>query len=550
MRACLALLFLLALPVAAQDAADLPFEVDLVERTFAAMPGLHSFAWAEHDGKWLFVAGRVDGLHGIVEFAFPDDEANNAVWVVDRATEQVWSRSLDELDDAVADPLRVTNPEYYQEGETLYVVGGYGMDSATGEKITFPTLTAVDVPGLIEAVATGGDLTPHLRQTTDERLAVTGGELRKYGGYVLFGGQRFDGQYSVGGSGFTQTYTERISTLDIDDDGAALSASVRTDLPADPDVLHRRDMTVAPSYLRILPVEAEDPTDTIIVPSLTLYGGVFRTDANLPHRTQVHFFFSDTPEFAESTYEQQFAHYTCPALPLWDATAETMHTTFFGGMAQFVYDEDTGEVEQDYLVPFTDDIVTLTNDLDADSPTTFETVMPEPMPGLLGTNAVLIPAPGVPRSPHGVVQLGDLTARTLVGWIVGGIESSSPNPGWMSMVATETHASPRLFEVWVTPRGITASEPGAAPLAIALEAPYPNPFRTEATVAVVLDREATVTVEVFDALGRRVARLHDGSLAARRHAFTFRPGDLPAGVYYARVHGDGFSATRPLVRVR
>ena len=143
---------------------------------------------------------------------------------------------------------------------------------------------------------------------------------------------------------------------------------MRTDLPADPDVLHRRDMTVAPSYLRILPVEAEDPTDTIIVPSLTLYGGVFRTDANLPHRTQVHFFFSDTPEFAESTYEQQFAHYTCPALPLWDATAETMHTTFFGGMAQFVYDEDTGEVEQDYLVPFTDDIVTLTNELDRGQP--------------------------------------------------------------------------------------------------------------------------------------------------------------------------------------
>ena len=179
MRACLALLLLLALPVAAQDAADLPFEVDLVERTFAAMPGLHSFAWAEHEGRWLFVAGRVDGLHGIVEFAFPDDEANNAVWVVDRAAEQVWSRSLDELDDAVADPLRVTNPEYYQEGETLYVVGGYGTDSATGQMITFPTLTAVDVPGLIEAVTTGGDLAPHLRQTTDERLAVTGGELRR-----------------------------------------------------------------------------------------------------------------------------------------------------------------------------------------------------------------------------------------------------------------------------------------------------------------------------------------------------------------------------------
>ena len=550
MRACLALLFLLALPVAAQDAADLPFEVDLVERTFAAMPGLHSFAWAKHDGKWLFVAGRVDGLHGIVEFAFPDDEANNAVWIVDRAAEQVWSRSLDELDDAVADPLRGTNPEYYQEGETLYVVGGYGTDSATGQMITFPTLTALDVPGLIEAVTTGGDLAPHLRQTTDERFAVTGGELRRdlfdSSVYLLFGGQRFDGEYSVGGNGFTQEYKEQIFGFYLTDNASALSIDEAFVLDYDPEVLHRRDMTVAPSYTRVGCFEV----CTYITESFGMYGGVFRTDANLPYRTQVYFAYTDAPEIFESSYEQQFAHYTAPALPLWDAAEETMHTTFFGGMAQFVYDEDTGEVEQDYLVPFTDDIVTLTNVLAENNPATFETVMPEPMPGLLGTNAVMIPAPGVPRSSHGVVQLGDLTARTLAGWIVGGIESSSPNPGWMSMVATETHASSRLFEVWVTPRGITASEPGAAPLAVALEAPYPNPFRTEATVAVVLDRKATVTVEVFDALGRRVARLHDGPLAARRHAFTFQPGDLPAGVYYARIHGDGFSETRPLVRVR
>ncbi|MEP0549114.1 MAG: T9SS type A sorting domain-containing protein [Rhodothermales bacterium] len=547
MRACLAaLLLLVALPVAAQDPAALPFRVELVERSFAAMPGLHSFAWAEHDGKWLFVAGRVDGLHGIVEFAFPADEANDAVWVVDRATEQVWSRSLDELGDAVADPLRATNPQYHQDGETLYVIGGYGTDSATGQMVTFPTLTALDVPGLIEAVTTGDALAPHLRQTTDERLAVTGGELRTFNGeYVLFGGQRFDGTYSAGGSGFTQAYTERIALFSIED-SEALVISDPLYLDYDPDVLHRRDMTVAPTYLRVGNLEGE----TFITEWLGLYGGVFRPDANLPYRTQIYFGATDIYEYFESGYEQQFAHYTCPALPLWDAATETMHTTFFGGMAQFVYDEETETVEQDYLVPFTDDIVTLTNDLDEDSPATYETVMPEPMPGLLGTNAVLVPAPGVPRSAHGVVQLGDLTARTLVGWIVGGIESSSANPGWMSMVATETNASSRLFEVWVTPQGLTASEPGAAPLAVALEAPYPNPFRTEATVAFVLDRDATVTVEVFDALGRRVARLHDGPLAARRHAFAFRPGDLPSGVYYARVHGDGVSETRPLVHVR
>jgi hypothetical protein len=164
---------------------------------------------------------------------------------------------------------------------------------------------------------------------------------------------------------------------------------------------------------------------------------------------------------------------------------------------------------------------------------------------------VLIPAPDVPRSAHGVVQLREVQGRTLAGWIVGGIEADSLNPGWMGRAGIDTRASNRIFEVYLKPLFDTPTEPSAAPLTVALEAPYPNPFRTEATVAFVLDRDAHVAVEVFDALGRLVARLHDGPLAGeRRHAFTFRPAGLPAGVYYARVHGDGIDETRPLARVR
>jgi len=554
MRARLLLLlsFFLAAPVAAQSPADLPFEVELVERTFPAMPGLHSFAWAEHDGKWLFVTGRVDGLHPIVTAVepdvFPAEQANHDIWVVDLDQARVWSRPLSELPDAVADPLRVTNAQFHQEGETLYVVGGYGTDSATGQKITFPTLTSIDVPGMIEAVTTLGDLAPHLRQMTDERLAVTGGELREfYDEYLLFGGHRFDGEYTLDGTGFTQEYTEQIFAFWIEDNGSTLSINENYVLADSPEVLHRRDMTVAPARIRIGTFNG----GTEIVESLFLYGGVFQPDADLPHRTQVYFAWSDVPFFDERPYQQRFAHYTCPALPLWDSEAETMHTTFFGGMAQFVYNEESGEVEQDYLVPFTDDIVTFTNDISEDSPATFETMMADPMPGLLGSNAALIPAPGVPRSNLGIVDLREVEGRTLVGWIVGGIESTEPNPGWMGRATESTVASNRLFEVYLRPTFETPTEPSAAPVTASLEAPYPNPFRTEATVAFVLERDAHVAVEVFDALGRRVATLHDGPLAGqRRHAFVFRTADLPTGVYVARVHGEGFSETRSLVRVR
>jgi len=551
----LAALLLTVVPAAAQSPSALPFSLELVEVEVAEMPGLHSFAWAEHDGKWLFVTGRVDGLHPIATQgnpeAFPPETANDAVWVVDLAAGQVWSRALDELPDAVADPLRVTNAQYHQTGETLYVVGGYGTVTATGEKITFPTLTALDVPGLIGAVTGGDALAPHIRQTEAEFLAVTGGEMRPFMGYALIGGHRFDGEYTHPPTGFTQQYTERILLFDIEDDGAALDVAEHFALESQDEsrTLHRRDLTVAPSFYRYLPVDAEHPHDYAIGEGWGLYGGVFRLDVDLPFRTPIHLGFSDTPEFWERSFEQQFGLYTAPTLPLWDAPDTTMHTVFFGGMSEFYYDEEAGEVVRDPLVPFTDDIATLTSRLRG-SGTMVETVMPLQMPGLLGTNAAMIPAPGVPRTDLGIVRLREVEGRTLVGHIVGGIVSETLHPGWYGAAEAETGASDHVFAVYLTPRFGSAAEPGAAPAAVAFEPVYPNPFRTEATVAFVLDRPADVAVEVYDVMGRRVAVLHEGPLGAQRHAFAFRPGALPAGVYTVRVHGGGVHATRSVVRVR
>lgn len=549
-------LLLAAAPAWAQDPADLPFTLELVEVEVTNMPGLHSFAWAEHDGRWLFVTGRTDGLHAVntnlEPDPFPDDQANDAVWVVDPVADEVWSRSLDELPDALADPLRVTNAQHAHAGETLYVVGGYGAVAATGDKITFPTLTAIDVPGMIEAVTTGGALAPHLRQTEEAFLAVTGGEMRPFlGQYALIGGHRFDGEYTLDGTGFTQEYTERILLFEIEDDGTSLDVTEWFALESgDEDrPLHRRDLTAAPSFYRYLPVDAEDPNDFSIGEGWGLYGGVFRPDADLPYRSPLYLGFSDTPEFFPHEFEQQFGHYTAPTLPLWDAADSTMHTAFFGGMSEFYFDEETGEVVRDPLVPFTDDVVTLTSELTEDG-ATFETVMPFQMPGLLGTNAALIPAAGVPRSDLGIVRLREVEGRTLVGHIVGGIVSTGLHPGWYGMTDEQTGASDRLFEVYLTPRFGSAAEPGTEPATVTFEPIYPNPFRSEATVAFVLDRPADVAVEVYDVMGRRVAVLHEGPLGVQRHAFAFRPGALPAGVYTVRVHGAGVHATRSVVRVR
>lgn len=40
-----------------------PFEIKLIPTSLLDLPGLHSFASAELNGKWIIIGGRKDGLH-------------------------------------------------------------------------------------------------------------------------------------------------------------------------------------------------------------------------------------------------------------------------------------------------------------------------------------------------------------------------------------------------------------------------------------------------------------------------------------------------------
>ncbi len=79
---------------------------------------------------------------------------------------------------------------------------------------------------------------------------------------------------------------------------------------------------------------------------------------------------------------------------------------------------------------------------------------------------------------------------------------------------------------------------------------WPNPSR--GVVALSLDVEGAqhVTVEVLDGLGRRVALLHNGTLAAGTHALWAELSALAAGAYFVRVRDEGGTVTRPLLLAR
>ncbi len=97
-------------------------------------------------------------------------------------------------------------------------------------------------------------------------------------------------------------------------------------------------------------------------------------------------------------------------------------------------------------------------------------------------------------------------------------------------------------------RAVRAQASAAA--VTALGTSRPNPVRGSAQVAFSLAEASEVRLTVYDALGREVARLVDGTtLAAGRHGVTLDARGLQAGVYVLRMEAGGTVATQRLVVV-
>ncbi len=81
-----------------------------------------------------------------------------------------------------------------------------------------------------------------------------------------------------------------------------------------------------------------------------------------------------------------------------------------------------------------------------------------------------------------------------------------------------------------------SGEAGPAPDATVRVAVSPNPIAGRGTVRVsVAGASASASVTVYDALGRRVAVLHDGPMTAGSHDLAFEAGALAPGVYVIHV---------------
>jgi ELWxxDGT repeat protein len=105
-------------------------------------------------------------------------------------------------------------------------------------------------------------------------------------------------------------------------------------------------------------------------------------------------------------------------------------------------------------------------------------------------------------------------------------------------------------ELWVLSPMPVANEPSTTPQSVRLLAPHPNPAQDHATISFEIAEAGTVRVEVFDVLGRRVALLADGPVAAGEHSLTWKAGTLPSGLYLVRLTSGDTAETQRLTLAR
>jgi hypothetical protein len=216
-------------------------------------------------------------------------------------------------------------------------------------------------------------------------------------------------------------------------------------------------------------------------PGINVYGGVF-TSAFTPYLNPIYIDTIGGTHTAaiDRTFNQYMNQYDTARMVLFDTVQGNLYTVFFGGISYGVLEPDGASSAQeraeprvpyadliqveaksdasgfrlDPNIPFIDQTTAITLRADGTSQQGVlarrhqSKLTPQQLlPGRLGTNARIHPAPNVPAFDNGVIKLRSLQGPTLVGYMYGGMRTTDANPTGTG----QSFASNRIFKVLVKP---------------------------------------------------------------------------------------------------
>jgi hypothetical protein len=175
-----------------------------------------------------------------------------------------------------------------------------------------------------------------------------------------------------------------------------------------------------------------------------------------------------------------------------------------------------------------------------------------------------------PLTPASKVKLEFSQTGNSGPWTV--IADSLPNNGrhqWQAPAPVNSEQCFIRYTVYVPGQSVSSVTPNrfiignligisnknTAPAEFKLYQNYPNPFNPATKIRFSLPLPSkggvhTVSLSIFDVLGKEVRTLINGSLPAGEHEIGFDGTDLPSGVYFYRLNTGEFAETRKMILLK
>jgi cellulose 1,4-beta-cellobiosidase len=104
---------------------------------------------------------------------------------------------------------------------------------------------------------------------------------------------------------------------------------------------------------------------------------------------------------------------------------------------------------------------------------------------------------------------------------------------------------------FTTPRITGVYSIDQVPCLFSLDQNYPNPFNPQTTISYSLSKTSTVTLIVYDLIGREIKMLVDNERkAAGAHKVTFDATNLPSGAYFYKLQSETFMDIKEMVLIK
>ncbi|MCX5922223.1 MAG: hypothetical protein NTX86_02755 [Candidatus Dependentiae bacterium] len=261
---------------------------------------------------------------------------------------------------------------------------------------------------------------------------------------LLIFGQNFAGFYNGSSNG---DYTQQVRRFRIVDNGDYLGVIVYPATPPNPNY-RRRDLNVVP----IVQYNKDDKK----VPGFVALSGVFTLNTGI-WTVPVEITTNGQPSMADptlsATFKQGMNNYACPHAELLSKHGN-MYTILFGGITFGFFQNKTFQTDSE--IPFTNQMTIVKRNrcglyeqylLPTQYPVILSKASNPNNQLLFGAGGIFIRACDIPTTCNKVINLKKIKKPTVIGYILGGIQSTLPNTN----TSSDSAASPYIFKVILTP---------------------------------------------------------------------------------------------------